>query len=86
MAMKETFDCLDLVDALAKAKIEAMKDGVVDWRDTPKFAPVIVAAISAFRGSDKIKEEVSEMSKEDMEALISRAMETIELCKKAILA
>lgn len=86
MAMKETIDLFELVDALANAKIAAMKDGVVDWRDTPKVAPVVVALIAAFKGSEEIKAELQNMTKEDMEAVISKAMETIDLCRQAILA
>lgn len=86
MAMKETMDLFDFVQALAKAKIEAMRDDKIDWRDSPKMVPVIAAAFAAFKGSEKIKGEWESPSKEDMEAFAAKALETLELCREAILA
>jgi len=86
MALKETMDLFQLVDTIATAKINAMRDGTVDWRDTPKLAPVVGAMISAFKGSDKIKGELEHMTKEEVEQLVAKAIETIDLCRQAILA
>tara|TARA_R110000868_G_scaffold260795_1_gene518905 strand:- start:1108 stop:1380 length:273 start_codon:yes stop_codon:yes gene_type:complete len=74
MKIKESIELIDLIIVLSTAIREANRDGVVNWMDIPKFAPVIIAAKKAIEGSDKIEDEIRDLSAEDSRTLAVAAL------------
>ncbi len=60
------------VDAIAKAKED---DGEITIKDFPKFLPVIPKMVSALKDAQKIKDELKELSPEEMEELLNMSFE-----------
>lgn len=67
--IKETLDVVILFKDAAEAIRKAKADGEINWKDIPKIAGLIVSVKNAIQGSDQIKAEMGELSKEEAEEL-----------------
>jgi len=83
--MKETLEMLALVDELAKSIKAAKADGVINWMDIPKFAPLIASARLAIEGSDKIDDEFRSAAPEEMTAVAERSLQSVLALVSAII-
>lgn len=83
--VKESLELVDLILAIAEAIKQAKKDGVVNWFDLPKFAPVVMAAKKAIDGSDLIDEELRDLSAEEAQLVATAALSAGQALMEAIL-
>lgn len=76
MDTKETTEILVALHAAVDA-LEAAKagDGEVTVRDLPKFLPVVPKMVAALKDAQKIKDELKELSPEEMEALLGSSLD-----------
>lgn len=73
--IKESLELLGLISTIAECLAEAKKDGVINWMDLPKFAPIIVAAKKAIEGSEFIDDEIKDLSAEESQVLAKASLE-----------
>lgn len=84
--IKETLELFDLGDSLAKALKESKADGQIDWKDLPKWAPVLLAAKKAAEGGPAIAVECKDLDAEEVQKLLSRALDTVTALVAAVIA
>ena len=73
MAIDGTQKVLDFVESIADAlKQSTSDDGKIDWKDLPNLILVLVKFPAAREGAKTLKEELSNLSQEDIQILITR--------------
>jgi hypothetical protein len=85
MGIKESLELVDLILALSQAIKEAKKDGILNWMDIPKFAPVIIAAKKAIEGSDQIEAEIKDLNETEAQIVALAALTAGQALLGAIL-
>jgi hypothetical protein len=75
--IKETLELVALLQEAADAVKAAKADGQINWKDLPKISGLLWAAKSAVQGSDKIKVEVAELSKEELDELLTKIVAAV---------
>jgi ABC-type nitrate/sulfonate/bicarbonate transport system substrate-binding protein len=85
MGVKESLELVDLIFSLAFAIKEAKKDGIINWMDLPKFAPVIIAAKKAIDGSHLIDAELKDLSQEEAQLVATAALDAGQTLMEAII-
>lgn len=83
--VKESLEALHLILVCAEAIKEAKKDGMLNWFDIPKFAPIVSAAQKAFQGSHMIDNELKDLNPVESQNLASAAINAAQALMKAIL-
>jgi hypothetical protein len=83
--IKESLELVDLILSMADAIKQAKKDGVVNWFDLPKFAPVVIAAKKAIDGSEWIDEELKDLSAEEAQLIATAALSAGQALMEAII-
>lgn len=83
----QTREALAVLGALAKGIKDAKADGVINWLDLPKLAPLIVALRAAVDKADQIPAEIKAASAdpEAMASLVSEVMTNALALADAIL-
>ena len=74
---KETEELIALIQAAADAIKAAKADGEINWRDIPKVGGVLVALKKAVQGNDKVPDELKNLTREEMEMLLTKSMAAI---------
>lgn len=77
--MKETKEVLDFVISLGNALGESMKDGVVDYSDVMNFWEPISKISYAVEGSSDILGEVSDLTLDQMDDLVSHVKDNFDI-------
>lgn len=72
LGIKETSEFFDLADETIKAIQISTADGKVNFYDIPNFLGVPVKMITAFQGIEKIDDELSDLTPEEVAELEAR--------------
>lgn len=73
--INETLDVLKVLAVLADQLMAARADGRIDLMDVAKGVPVVAALKEAWTGSDHIDEELADLSREELVALVKVGVE-----------
>lgn len=84
VGIKESMELIDLILSCADAITNAKRDGVINWFDLPKFAPVVMASKKAVDGSDKIDDELKDLNAEEAQLIASAALFAGQALVKAV--
>lgn len=84
VGIKESMELIELILSCADAITNAKRDGVINWFDLPKFAPVVMAAKKAVDGSDKIDDELKDLNAEEAQLIASAALFAGQALVKAV--
>jgi|GEM_PF-2517461 len=84
--IKESMEILQAVDVLASCVKAAKADGSLDWKDIPKFGPMIPASIKAIQDISKVKEELQDLDDQETKELLDKAMSSAINLINAIIA
>lgn len=85
VGIKESLEMVAMIKELAKALEASKGDGKVDWKDLPKFAPVVVAASKAVNGGHLIPVEIKDLTPEESQILISDLLDAATALVMAVL-
>ena len=75
--IKESLELVAMVKELAKALEASKADGKIDWKDLPKFAPVVMAASKAASGGHLIPLEVKDLTAEEGQLLVGELIDAV---------
>lgn len=64
--IKETLEVIDFGIAVSELVVKSMKDGKIGVEDVQHIFPVILAAGPAFSGIGELKDELSDLSAEEL--------------------
>jgi hypothetical protein len=80
----ETMDLINFVEDMAKVIREAKADGKLDMFDAIKVLKLAPSFTAAMRGSDKIKEELADLTGEERDMLLAKLKEAMFLLIEAV--
>ena len=77
MAIKETMDVLDAINATSDTIQSVMSDGKLGLTDIPKIIALFKPYNTAITGLSQVPTEIKGLSPEEMELLTTKAIETL---------
>ena len=82
--IKETQEVIEFIKVLAETIIEAKADGSIDMFDAMKGIKLIMPVTHAAKDAIKIKEEMKDLDKEEIEILLAEMQAAVFAVMKAI--
>jgi len=78
LGINEVLDLFNLLDTLLDAYDKAKADGVIDFADLQYITPVVLSTVEAFKGADKIIDEMKNVDTAEATVLFQRVFSLVQ--------